>query len=1820
MELGYDPPSQQQQSRGASEGSSDLDPPTGLSPATNDEDIIVTFVRSEAPHYYQFEVSQSASEDGTYTAVRREGARETPMVFGDLEREQWYKVRGRNCLTPDRTECGQWSGWSDAVELGYDPPSQQQQSRGASGGSSDLDPPTDLSPETNDEDIIVTFERSEAPHYYQFEVSESASEDGTYTAVRREGARETPMVFGDLEREQWYKVRGRNCLTPDRTGCGQWSGWSDAVELPLYQPSEPNSQNSRNSPAPPTDLSISATNQNIWVAYTQSESPHYYEFELHRSTTESGTYSKIATDEDSVPPALFSGVSKGYWYKVRGRNCTTSSITDCGSWSGFTSVIYLEPDPPTNLSISATDDDIQVTYTRSEDPHNYEFELHRATTETGTYSRVATDEDAFSPVYFNNESKGYWYKARGRNCGASSTTSSITDCGDWSSFTSVIYLEPDEPDPPTNLSISATNQNIWVAYTQSESPHYYEFELHRSTTRTGTYSKIATDEDSVPPALFSGVSKGYWYKARGRNCTTSSRTGCGDWSSFTSVIYLEPDPPTNLSISATNDDIRVNYTRSEDPHNYEFELHRATTETGTYSRVATDEDEYSPVYFNNESKGYWHKARGRNCGAGSTTSSGIDCGSWSDFTSVIYLEPDPPTNLSISATNDDIKVTYTRSEDPHNYEFELHRATTETGTYSRVATDEDEYSPVFFNNWNRGYWYKARGRNCGAGSTSSNRIDCGDWSSFTSVIYLNPDPPTNLSISATDDDIRVNYTRSEFPHKYEFELHRSTTESGTYSDIDTDEDEYSPAYFNNVERDYWYKVRGRNCGAGSTTSTRIDCGGWSDFTSVIFVPPIISNVPPTFDEGATTTRSVPENTSSGTSIESAVSASDNDDDTLTYSLGGTDASSFSIVSTSGQLRTSASLNFETKNSYSVTVSVSDGSLRVSINVTINVTDVNEPPVFSNTAMEFDIPENIRAVADKFAEDEDSADRVTYTLSGTDNDLFSIDALGLLEFKSAPNFESPGCGTGKNFNTCKITVEATGGTAGPPDRRLSASQNLTINVIDSNEPPVFTSSDSFSPDENDTEVGIVAASDPDSADTSITYALSGTDASLFKVSNQQTDAGPTSFRNAPDFENPQGGEDDDSNAYEVTVTATGGTAGPPNRRMSEAQDLTINVTNVNEPPVISGDSFATYSENGTGFIRVYAATDPEGDTIDWSLPDTDFETDWDDFRISMNGILRFASPPDYENPQGGEDDDSNAYKVTVRASDGNLSDEIDVTIIVTNVNEPPGKPSAPTVTSSGGTRLSVTWSAPTNTGPPINDYDVQYRVSVSGPFTSATHTDAATHKIISNLDSGTSYEVQVRAKNAEGTSGWSESGTGSTDSPVVNIARQGDTVTEGDEVRFTLVAIPAPTAKLTVNISVGRSMGGDFLTGTIPSTIDITMGSTTVDLVLQTEDDTMDEADGIVVVVVQRGVGYTVGSNSSANVTVLDNDLPRPPEPAGASARSLSNESVTVGWNYRSGTKVYNVQYRKSGGVGWRTGLVNFILPDSIANLATVTGLECETRYRFQVREWGDGITYRNTWGPFTPVFSATTGTCEPVTPTPTPTPTPPTDVVYAPLVEPPGHSFLCRGFPWTPFYRETHPGQRVISPDGRHEAQVELSSTRLDIPHNSYCIEARFMSKSTPGADRIEWRGKLYKTEPFLNLEGVNPDEIGLMDVPTLLNRYEDKPLEDDTPVFSSAPTLVCETCRGGTIQSYQGIVITNFIKTPTIYAIGENTFTVEDAPVPLRSEVEWKMPVAGLICKSGFDCLVQLISTIEQELSEDIDTRLLGDLIKQIAVWFNET
>ncbi len=99
------------------------------------------------------------------------------------------------------------------------------------------------------------------------------------------------------------------------------------------------------------------------------------------------------------------------------------------------------------------------------------------------------------------------------------------------------------------------------------------------------------------------------------------------------------------------------------------------------------------------------------------------------------------------------------------------------------------------------------------------------------------------------------------------------------------------------------------------------------------------------DQSDSTSREVAENTEDGRSIGEAVSARDDDDDLLIYTLRGADAEFFSISRNTGQLMTKAALNYEDRSSYTVLVTATDpfGAMD-SIVVTINVTDEDDPAV------------------------------------------------------------------------------------------------------------------------------------------------------------------------------------------------------------------------------------------------------------------------------------------------------------------------------------------------------------------------------------------------------------------------------------------------------------------------------------------------------------------------------------------------------------------------------------------------------------------------------------------------------------------------------------------------------------------------------------------------------------------------------------------------------------------------------------------------------------------------------------------------------------
>ena len=420
-----------------------------------------------------------------------------------------------------------------------------------------------------------------------------------------------------------------------------------------------------------------------------------------------------------------------------------------------------------------------------------------------------------------------------------------------------------------------------------------------------------------------------------------------------------------------------------------------------------------------------------------------------------------------------------------------------------------------------------------------------------------------------------------------------------------------------------------------------------------------NNNAPTFS-ASTATREFAEDVGDGTRTEvdigAPVTADDDDNDTLTYTLEGTDEALFAIVSTSGQIRTRSGINYdrESDSSYSMTVKADDGRGGTdTIAVTINLTDVEEKPLAPDAPGVSAVSGSTTSVS------------VTWT-APTNTGRPSISSYDLQYKKTSDQ----------------------GWTDGPQNR---TGTSTTISSLDP-----------------DTE---------------------------YQVQIRATNA---------DGDGPYSGP------------GTGRTADP-----------------ANTPPTFSSstatrefeEDLADGTRTGVDVGAPVTADDTDNDSLTYTLEGTDAAL----FDIgSSSGQIGTLSGTNYDR----EADSS--YSVTVKADDGRGgTDTIAVTINVTDVEELPLAPDAPSVAAVAGssTSLSVTWTAPTNTGrPSIASYDFQYKKSTETDqdWQDGPQNRTGTSTTISSLDPNTGYDVQVRATNADGDGPWSGTGSGTTSADPTQI--------------------------------------------------------------------------------------------------------------------------------------------------------------------------------------------------------------------------------------------------------------------------------------------------------------------------------------------------------------------------------------------------------------------------------------------------------------------
>ena len=536
------------------------------------------------------------------------------------------------------------------------------------------------------------------------------------------------------------------------------------------------------------------------------------------------------------------------------------------------------------------------------------------------------------------------------------------------------------------------------------------------------------------------------------------------------------------------------------------------------------------------------------------------------------------------------------------------------------------------------------------------------------------------------------------------------------------------------------------------------------------------NAAPGFGAG-TATRSIPENTGPDQDVGAAFTATDADNDPLTYALEGQDAASFDLVTvgSSAQIRTKAGVTYdhEAKSTYFVTVKADDGKGGTDvIAVTISVTDVPEPP---------DAPA---------APSVSSASTTSLSViwSPPANNAGRPPVTGYrLQYREVGT--SPWTGPLNQSGTSTIITNLNADTQyevqvlarnGEGDSPWSDSGFGRTNVAGNNAPEFVGDMttrrfrENTPPGRNIGEP--VTALDAD-GDT-LTYTLEGRDAGSFTIvgtSGQiRTRSGVTydyetkrSYVVTVKVDDRKGGTDIIAVTIYVTDADEGG------RRPGGDGSPSFENREPAFPDILSTRSFPENTPPGRNIGEPVTAKVVVG-PLTYTLRGADaasFDID------SSTGQLKTKAGVTYDYEV------KSSYAVTVRATGStNISANVAVTINVENVAEKPSAPDAPTVSAPDGSRTSllVTWTTPdVNGGPPITGYEVEYRQGTSGVWVPWPHGGTDTTTTITELSAGNDYQVRIRARNADGFSEWSPPGSGRTNAGTMNgwLARFGRSIAQ-----------------------------------------------------------------------------------------------------------------------------------------------------------------------------------------------------------------------------------------------------------------------------------------------------------------------------------------------------------------------------------------------------------------------------------------------------------
>ncbi|NMC57165.1 MAG: hypothetical protein GYA50_08100, partial [Eubacteriaceae bacterium] len=406
------------------------------------------------------------------------------------------------------------------------------------------------------------------------------------------------------------------------------------------------------------------------------------------------------------------------------------------------------------------------------------YEVYRATSSTGTYTKIYTDNCLSYTDTPLTIGKYYYYKVRAV-CDAGNTVT-------YSAYSAVKYAKTALLTPVITVT-SARYDKINISWNAVNGATGYK--VYRATSKTGYYSLVTTTKYTSYTNTGRITGKYYYYKV----IAYRTYAGVTSYSSYSSVKYAKAIPSATVSSASSYsyNSVYVSWGAVSGASGYE--IYYCTTQNGTYKLLKATTARYyvhgSLVTGNN----YYYKVRPYHI-EGRTKI----YGSFSQVTSAMPV-PSKPAPLADNASYTSNIITWAQVAGASGYEI---YQTNEAGIDEILLSDTGALRTYTHTALitNQIYYYKIK-----AYRTMSGLKVYGDFSAAVSSIPV-PTSPVNLKVTLNSYN-SLNITWNAVEGATGYEISRSLSSASGFTSIDTTE---NASYLDNsliTGKTYYYKVR-----------------------------------------------------------------------------------------------------------------------------------------------------------------------------------------------------------------------------------------------------------------------------------------------------------------------------------------------------------------------------------------------------------------------------------------------------------------------------------------------------------------------------------------------------------------------------------------------------------------------------------------------------------------------------------------------------------------------------------------------------------------------------------------------------------------------------------------------------------------------------------------------------------------------------------------------------------------------------------------------------------------------------------------------------